>query len=127
MPPRWPPLCTSGASDGVSCGRVGRCFGLKKQKDRPQAAEIMSTTPNLPHLNFRCRIVGEVSSEPLPRRGGVGDARSPRCRYAQALRTALSDVDACVSSKGWRTGRSDSESNLDTHSPIVQQLDYQCP
>ncbi len=27
---------------------------------------MMSTTPILPHLNFRCRIVGGVSSEPLP-------------------------------------------------------------
>ena len=43
----------------------------------------MSTTPILPHLDFRCRVVGGVSSEPPPRRG-VGDARSPRCRYAQA-------------------------------------------
>ena len=58
MPPGWPPLCTSGASDGVSCGRVGRCFGLKKQKGRPKAAEIMSTTTILPHLDFQCRILG---------------------------------------------------------------------
>ena len=69
MPPGWPPLCTSGASDGVSCGRVGRCFGLKKQKGRPKAAEIMSTASILPHLDYQCRILGGVSSEPPPRRG----------------------------------------------------------
>jgi len=48
----------------------------------------MPTTPILPHLDFRCRIVGEVSAEPPPRRG-VGDARSPRCRYAQAVLAEL--------------------------------------
>ena len=43
----------------------------------------MSTTSILPHLKFRCRIVGTVSSESPPRRG-AGNVRGPRCRYAQA-------------------------------------------
>ncbi len=57
----------------AKCGWVGRRFGLKKQKDRPKAAEIMSTTPILPHLFLRCRIVGGVSAgffrTPTPRGG----------------------------------------------------------
>jgi hypothetical protein len=59
----------------------------------------MSTTPILPHLDFRCRTLGGVSSEPPPRRG-VGDARSPRCRYAQAV--LGTPVGRCNTISSWR-------------------------
>lgn len=53
---------------------------MKNQKDRPEAAEITSTNPFLPHLFFRCRIMGGISADFFgtlaPQRRVVDEERS---------------------------------------------------
>jgi hypothetical protein len=56
-------LRTCGTSHGAPCGRTGRRSGLKKQKGRPRAAANDDDEPFLPHLFFRCRIVGGISAD----------------------------------------------------------------
>jgi len=51
------------ASDGAASGRVGCCYGLKKQKGRQKAATNYDYELFLPHLFFRCRIVGGISAD----------------------------------------------------------------
>jgi hypothetical protein len=62
----------------------------------------MMTTTLFYHTHFfdvgSCTRFLQISSEPSPRRG-VGDARSPRCRYAQAI-SLLYSVRSTVSLRG---------------------------